>query len=199
MGPASSLAKCLPVRPAPRCRRGGSGAGQLPAASRAVPRGRALVSAWYLAAAARGRVHAGPGRRGSGRAPQCRDESLEAGLARKTVSERTAPARDELTARERQLAWRPPGPTRGPEDRRGALAQRDPARQLAQSRRFTGRRPRPQPGSGGPRLRRRGQPARGHPPAATAGPARRHHLPTRPPSGHCCAAGRRSVPPPCGW
>jgi len=57
----------------------------------------------------------------------------------------------------------------------------------------------PRPGSGGLRFHRKGQPARGHPAAAAAGLVLRHRLPTQQLSGRYCAAGRRSVPPLCGW
>jgi hypothetical protein len=54
-------------------------------------------------------------------------------------------------------------------------------------------------GAGGPRLRRRGQPAPEHRRPASAGTVLRHRLPTPLRSSHDCAACRRSAPPRCGW
>jgi len=51
----------------------------------------------------------------------------------------------------------------------------------------------------GPRLHRRGQPVREHPAAAAAGPVLLRRLPTRLLASRYCGAGRRSVPPLCGW
>src|SRR6266702_6790251 len=54
-------------------------------------------------------------------------------------------------------------------------------------------------GADGPRLHRRGQPARERPLSAAAGTVLRHHLPTQLLSSRDCAACRRSAPPLCGW
>jgi hypothetical protein len=55
------------------------------------------------------------------------------------------------------------------------------------------------PGAAGPRLHRRGPPARGHPAAVAAAPLLRRRPPTRPRSSRGCAACRRSGPPLYGW
>jgi hypothetical protein len=58
---------------------------------------------------------------------------------------------------------------------------------------------RPRQEADGPRLHRRVQPAREHPPPATAGTVLRRHPPTQPLSSRDCEACRRSALPRRGW
>ena len=135
------------------------------------------------------------------RAPRRRGSRPVARRGRRRGRERRAPGRPPVPARARSTTrsasgrWRSrssspaPRPTCSPSGsgpRRRCWVGR-PTRGVRRRRR----------GPDGPRLHRRGQPAREHPRSASAGTVRRHHLPTQLRSSRDCAAGPRSAPPLC--